>query len=201
MIREIIQESQGKISDVNKLEKALPKVFKLEDYFNLFQSVHAPYDYSAGIYGIIEKFAKQAGVLEKLEVSKGAYVKDQVWRSENGYGNYGTPRREYMEEWDEMSVEERINYNWRIDEVKFIKKASSLITKSIGKQKVSLEILLSLFGNANSAYDRNLSIKKALENGLNQLWYDSGDVYNIIQRASLRNINKTELYDWLRGKK
>ena len=97
--KEYINES-GNITDLKKLEKALAKEFDIKDLMELNTRVYSPYGYSKGeaVYEILEKFNLE----EKGIISKSAYVKYQVWRSENGYGNYGTPRKVSQEAWEKM---------------------------------------------------------------------------------------------------
>lgn len=121
--------------DFNKLRKTLPKIFKVEEYFELKESIFGRFGSSK--YDVVEQLLRKAGALEKAYVTKGAYASYMKWRDENGRGNYGTPARKYHEIWqshvDKKDHEWLINMNAEVIQVigknDFYKKMASLVEK------------------------------------------------------------------------
>lgn len=177
-----------KTTDIEKLKKMLPKEFKLEDYFELAYNVYKPFGNRE--YNIVSGILKEEGLLDKAIISKSAYVKNMKWADENGYGNYGTPTKQYQEEWEEK-VQDK-DYEWLINQNAlanenigkndFFKKMASLITKKIGKIGAAEKVLYSCFRNNDNSYDRMGSFENYARPKLLQLWDNDKDVYNLFSK-------------------
>lgn len=203
--REWLRENElneaTELDDFNKLRKILPKIFKVEEYFELKDSIFGRFSSSA--YSVVEQLLKEAGAIEKAYVTKGAYASYMKWCDENGRGNYGTPAREYHEIWqnhvDEDDHEWLINTNAEVNQVlgknDFYKKMASLVEKGLGKQKAAEFIIRAVAGMANSQYDRNLEAPKFFKERMEPVWKNKREIYDIFTRDSLRK--ERGMLDWI----
>ena len=195
------------ISDLTKLEKALPKEFKMEDFLYLQKSLGMGYGGNWG--NIIEPLATKAGVLKKVIISKAGYVNLGVWRDENGYGNYGTPRKVYQEKYDELvndeNWEDLINANvdfadFQDKEEKKIKSIASIIEKGFGKVLAAKIIVKS--SSTNAITDGNGVSYKWFESRMKKLWHSERDIYKLSYKAYKHgDTDNVELYNWIKNLK
>jgi len=92
--------------------KTLRKTLNLADLYLTVASIKAPYGYgyslSASLAATLTQIIKELDIVKKCTISKSAYVKNSVWYDENGYGNYGTPRKEYAEAYDVLVMDENV---------------------------------------------------------------------------------------------
>jgi len=92
--------------------KTLQKTLSLSDLYLTVAKIKAPYGYgyslSASLASTLTGIIKELNIVEKCTISKSAFVKNSVWYDENGYGNYGTPRKEYAEAYDILVMDENV---------------------------------------------------------------------------------------------
>ena len=194
------------MTKIEKLQKNLKKEFNLQnaytDLANISRAYSYGYDFDAAFAAQVVGICKELNIIPKVIISKNAYIEYYVYRDENGMGHYGTPRRIYKEEYEEMLEEEKyealIKYNLYKNGDKAVKKISNLITKTLGKDKAALLAFRKYINNANSPYDRNLSINDKAAKGLIALWDNKYEVYDLFTRESLKRYSNGELAKFVR---
>jgi len=187
---------------LKEFQKFVSKEFNLVESYTVLGKVIAPYGHhyelASAVASIILPDLEKLDIVEKAIISKSAYVKMNVYDDENGRGNYGTPRKQYIEEWEEMVENEEfkklIRLNLLDDYDKKIKKITNLIIKEIGKVEASKFALRLLRNNSGSSYDRSMQIRDLLESKLIKVWDCTSDIYNVLNHSrSQLSISAQEL--------
>jgi len=198
--------NEALLDDLSKLEKALPKEFNMREFLDLEKSLGMGY---GGSYGrTIFNLAKRYNCIDKVVISKSGYVALNVWGDENGYGTYGTPKKEYQEAYEEMidgSDEDIIslinnNITWAENQNKKEKKLVSLaniLTKAIGG-KVPTAKLIVKSSSINGITDGMLISFKWFKKRMEKLWGNEAEINKLSYRSYKgKGDTNTKLYDWI----
>jgi hypothetical protein len=201
MIRELIQETKV-TDDYNVLRKKLATQFNIVDYLKLMEDVYSPF--GNNLPYLTTTLLKRLKIAESAVISKSAYVKHFVWRDENGYGNYGTPRREYKERYETLiedrNFEELIDVNYEaLGEEKFLSKVKKIVEKKVGKDDLAILILKKCVDQHSNPYDRRLSFAKFATERLEKLWANESEIFTLFERESLRKDSNRGLLNWIKS--
>lgn len=194
------------LNDLKKLEKALPKEFKMEEFLQLQYTLGMGYGVNWG--KVILPIAERTKTIDKVIISKSAYASMGVWEGENGYADYGTPRKEYMEKWEELYEDEdwetliKENIQWakyQGKEDKKLKSIAGILTKGFSS-KINAAKYIVKSSSTPGITDGMLVADKWFSERMSKLWYSKDDIYALSYsgRKYLTNSNRT-LYDWIQN--
>jgi len=185
-----------KTLDISKLEKMLPKIFNLEEYYIMAADISKAYghgySFSSAFASVIIEKLTELGLVDKAIISKTAFVNYKVDGDNNGYGSYGTPKKQYIEEYEAMledkDFEALIRLNIDVNETKAVKKITTLMTKKIGKIPAAKYALKKTSNAIRSSYDRGGAFKNKFRE-IETIWDNKSDVADIINRGKNRKDN------------
>lgn len=181
-----------KTTDLQEFEKQLPLVFNIYEYMITWYDYLAAFRTSRNISEMISGFAKNFD-FSKVVLSKGQYVKIEKERANQGYGDARLKTKDYQETWDTMftnNIEQLINVTIKTIGVdKFFLKVAKELESKVNKLDLAKMILARAYRDANSSYDRNLTMDKYY-NKIENIWKNGEEVYYAVGRGSLRRISK-----------
>jgi hypothetical protein len=192
------------MKSLEEFQKGLEKEFDLAEVVttlgNVLKAYGHGYNLSSAVTDILYKDLVNLGLVDKSIISKSAYIKIKVYEDENGYGNYGTPKKQYAKEWQEMIDEEEykklIELNLNIDYDKKLKKITNLIIKKIGKKNAAFLAFKKMYYNTGSSYDRTGAFGDFISKRLNKIWDNKSDIYKVLKNGK-GSANDLVLYKYI----
>jgi hypothetical protein len=192
------------MKNLKEFQKGIEKEFNLSEVITLIGNIKKAYGYgydlSSAVASILYTDLKELDLLDKAIISKSAYVKLMVYADDNGFGNYGTPKKQYTEEYQEMVDNEEFETLIKLnlsDYNKKLKKITNLIIKKIGKVEASKMAFKKIYYNVNSVYDGCGIIQDFASSKLRSIWDNESDIYKVLHNR--KDAKDSTLYSYIKN--
>ena len=197
------------LTDTAELQKVLHTEFKMEEFIELKRNLGIGY---GGTYGTaIYPIAKKANVINKVIISKSAYVALLTWYDENGRGTYGTPKKEHIESYENLiKNDNEESYQQLIDDNLYwakiqdrednkIKSISNALVKGLGG-KTNAALFIVKGSAVNGITDGMCISYKWFEERMKKLWASESEIYKLSYRAyEYGDTTNVKLYNWIKS--